>query len=567
MRRSLIDRLRRLPLTVRLLLIASISCFRVVLSVSGYHHYVDIPTVGLFVLATGLMAPLRLVPTISLLHGLLQAVVEYAVSGRPLTEIALHTAAKIVVSVAISYLVSRTLDKLEYLEALALNTRERLFVLNRAGRIVHVSAATAETFGSTPEQMLGQDLAALVPESYLPSAQQMLRSVLAGGRLAHAPIHILRRSGRKVPVVITAQPLTHQGETHAIGLIQDLTGPESTHRLFTQAMDTLDKAICLRTPDERIVWCNQQFAESVGRDREGLIGDRAHSFGMSSDMVEPAGRQMREGKAVRFEFRAPDGRYVEASGFPVLDSNGAVMATITVSKDVTARKEEQQRAIESERLAAVGQLAAGLAHNFKNVLAAISLQGDLLALRPQEAEAISLRISQAVEHGSTVVNRLQDLAAGYRTISLQPLVLRDEIAGVLQMLDSWLGGVQVDLAVPDAARVLADPSLLRQVLENLIINAVHAMQGKGRLAFTLQPGSNDRMALQVTDSGCGLTAEELAQIFTPFYTTRHGNGGTGLGLPTSLTMVRSMGGEIRAASQPGKGATFTLELHKAEATA
>lgn len=567
MQLPLINRLRRLPLPLRLSLVIAVSLVRVVLSVMGYRDYVDIPTVGLWVLALGILAPLRLVPALALLHGLLQAMVEYAVLRGTVDQVILHTAAKIAVGASIAYLVSRTLDRLEYLEALARNTRERLFVLDSAGRVVHVSAAAAESFGSTPEQMVGGGLASFVPEWYLSSAREMLGAVLGGRRLTHAPIHVLRRSGKKVPVVIRAQPLMHRGETHAIGVIQDLTGPESTHRVFTAALDALDKAICLRTPDDRIVWCNQLFAESVGRSREELIGERANSFGIDPESLGPLASRLASGKPELHEFQAPDGRYVEGAGFPVLDAGGTVMATITVSKDVTARKQAQQRMLEAERLAAVGELAAGLAHNFKNVLAAILLQSDLLSLRPQEAEVIGLRIGQAVEHGSAVVNRLQDLAAGHREVQLQPLRLQEQISEALHMIESRLGQVRVHLDVPDSVKVLADPHMLRQVLDNLVINSIHAMNGQGQLTFTVKPGSGGRIALSVTDTGCGLSAEELKQIFTPFYTTKPGNGGTGLGLPTSLTMIRSMGGEISVVSQPGKGATFTIELQKPEAAA
>ncbi len=222
-----------------------------------------------------------------------------------------------------------------------------------------------------------------------------------------------------------------------------------------------------------------------------------------------------------------------------------------------ALKEHQQRLIEHEKLAGIGRLAAGVAHEINNPLAVILGYARLLRRRADGPLAEDLQIiEEETLHAKLIVDGLLDLSRPIQ-IEPEPVDLRalcdDVVArlGEVRLLD----GVAVE--VTGAGRVAGQPQKLRQVVLNLVKNAAEAAGPGGRVEVAVA-ASGDGARLRVSDSGAGLTEEARERLFEPFYTTK--DSGTGLGLAVSKGIVEAHGGTIQADAGPGSGARFEVRL-------
>jgi signal transduction histidine kinase len=227
-----------------------------------------------------------------------------------------------------------------------------------------------------------------------------------------------------------------------------------------------------------------------------------------------------------------------------------------------AELEEQLR--HADRLATLGQLAAGVAHELNeplgNILGFAQLAQKVSNL-PDVVRGDLEKIVIACLHSREIINKLKFFAR-QMPVQRKETDLNEIISERLFFIESRCAkhGIeiirQLDSSLPI---ILADPSQLHQLLINLMVNAVQAMPAGGRLILRTE-AVNNRVQLTVEDTGIGIPEDILSKIFLPFFTTKDADQGTGLGLSVVDDIVKSHGGEIRAASKPGKGTTFTVML-------
>lgn len=461
------------------------------------------------------------------------------------------------------YVLAEALDRADFREAVADRLNGRVAVVSRDGRYVYMSRSLAQSHHCSPEDFGGRHFSTFHPEWLTPVIREMLEGICQGKSGLKTPILLLNRGGEMVPLVMTAEPLLCRGETYAMFVTEDVAGPGLTQQLFSAAFDATDWSVVLRSPDGSIIWCNQRFAEAAGTSAAELVGQKATPFRNPAMSLPEAMENLAAGSPLHWDRTLDDGRCFEAHAYPVLNADGTLLASFSLIHDVTERKQAESRATQAERLAIVGQLAAGMAHNFNNVLAAIAANAELLQLDSMEArERIAENILVAVEHGSATVQNLYELAGCNEEPRLQRLAVPDVVGSVLQLVDAQVRqvGVVVSTALPEGLSAMADPSQLKQVLINLVLNSLQAMPSGGRLELAAGYREDGMVELRVTDTGCGISPENLTRIFTPFFTTKKVLNGTGLGLSTSLAMVRTMGGTLTVESAPGAGTTVRVCL-------
>jgi len=366
---------------------------------------------------------------------------------------------------------------------------------------------------------------------------------------------------------------------------------ESEERYRT-LVETSPDGIVLLDLSGRILMINQQMLKLYGGDGEELLGQRALEF------LAPAEQprawegladlpQRKSFKADVYHLPRKDG-----GGFPaairatlIEDASGRPQAALIVVRDITEEqrlekalqqrnlelemrmgelRRTQAQLIQSAKMAAVGELAAGVAHELNNPLNSVLGSSELLLERArldgrdrERLEAIARQAWRA----SDIIRNLLDFARQRGTLrdwADVNQVVSDSLSLLRQRLEND-GVILVEEYADDLPPLLLNASRLKEVFLSLTLNALQAMPEGGRLTVrTEQRG--DRVAVTFVDDGEGIVADVQQRIFEPFYTTRPVGQGTGLGLSVSLGIVQDHGGTIQVDSRPGKGATFVVWL-------
>jgi len=251
----------------------------------------------------------------------------------------------------------------------------------------------------------------------------------------------------------------------------------------------------------------------------------------------------------------------------VLDAAGQRLGRVEIYRDLTARRVFQSKLLQTEKLATLGQMVTGVAHELSNPLTSILGYAQRLLLRGDAAGRTeeARKIYQEAERASTNLRQLllnaRETHPERRTVSLNQVVLQ---AMELQRFGLATEKIRLELELdPISPFVHGDAGQLQQVLMNLVGNARQAIEesrkGETIRVRTKRVGER-RVLLEVSDDGPGIPAAIMARIFDPFFTTKPAGVGTGLGLPIVLGIVREHGGQVKVSSPPGGGAVFTIEL-------
>jgi PAS domain S-box-containing protein len=337
--------------------------------------------------------------------------------------------------------------------------------------------------------------------------------------------------------------------------------------------DSSPASIYIVDPNYRLIAINMTRSDLVGRPPQEMVGEDCFSAIYGREDPCP-GCQVAETfqsaqKTRRIEHRVYDEAdrvEIEISTFPIWDNQHETVQVFLYEEDVTERQQLQASLAQSEKLAAVGQLAAGVAHEINNPLTAIQanaqlLQRDMSASENGQLEMVE-SIIEASARATQAVRDLLDFARSER-YQVAPTDLNETIQRTLALMGPELGSRSISLRFDpalDLPMINASQDHLQGVWLNLLINAIDAIDdGPGKITVKSSQ-VNDLIKVSVTDSGQGIPKDQISRIFEPFYTTKEPGRGTGLGLSVCHQIVTRHGGQIRVISQPGEGTTFTVIL-------
>lgn len=456
-----------------------------------------------------------------------------------------------------------------------------IFIFSNDRRLMRVNRAGAGLEAAAPHELPGRRCC----------------DILRGGRGEGCIVERATAEGRPVtleytperlnrPLLVTAEPIFEGAEqVGTVCTVRDLTELrriEAVARerqvLLEHVLESARENICAVDTEGHIMWINSAGGAMNGYPKEELIG---RHFTQLVDEVD------REAALDRFQLslagepqtvelrlatRGGQVRYVMSDSSPLV-VDGRTTGVLSITRDVTEQRQERERAAQADKLRALGQLASGVAHDFNNALAAILGRAQLLRRATPDAEvARNLDIIQtAAEDAAATVRRIRSFAhqgAGeeFALLDVSEL-LRDavEITRTRWENDARARGLNYDVRLDAACafHTRGNASELREVFVNLIVNAIDAMPGGGRLSIRCRR-SGPLLQLLFADTGAGMSEEVRARIFEPFFTTK-GNYGTGLGLFVSYGIVERHRGHVAVESARGRGATFTVELPYVEA--
>ncbi len=356
---------------------------------------------------------------------------------------------------------------------------------------------------------------------------------------------------------------------------------QQPHRSETQlhnVIEWLEEGVVLFNAQHEIQAMNSRFAQIVGFAPEEASRVTTLS-GLISRMAEQAAepekfssrwRELARGadSGVRDEIQLlrPVPRVLERASRPIMGGDGERLGRVEIYRDLTAQRVFQSKLLQTEKLAALGQMVTGVAHELSNPLTSILGYAQRLFLRNdadgQSEEA--RQIFQEAERAGTILRQLlitaRESRPDRRPISLNQVVTRTT---ELQKFNLAAEEITIELGLDSSLPgVLGDAGQLQQVLMNLIGNARQAIgqRGKGGKIHIATHHAAGQVQLEISDDGPGIPAAIASRIFDPFFTTKPAGIGTGLGLAVVLGIVREHGGQVKATSPPGRGATFVLEF-------
>lgn len=262
-----------------------------------------------------------------------------------------------------------------------------------------------------------------------------------------------------------------------------------------------------------------------------------------------------------------DGSIFEIRLFPVFDERGEPDSIVCYANDITHQKQAEQNIQQTEKMVAIGQLAAGIAHEVNNPLGVILCYTDLLkedlGNHPKQLSDLGI-IEKHAQNCHRIVNDLLQFASSSKKTEKNPASINDCIQGVVEITHNQFHNAQIDFILDldsDLPKINFDQGKMKQVFMNMFLNSFHAIKGKGFIKIATQHQKETaQIKIILEDNGQGIDRSVIEKIFDPFFTTKKTSEGTGLGLSLSYGIIQEHDGDIHVESTPGQGATFTITL-------
>jgi PAS domain S-box-containing protein len=471
------------------------------------------------------------------------------------------------------------------------------FVEDLEGRVLDVNPAACRLHGMTREELIGKNVAELVPPASRPLVARNFQK-LVSGELTRAEGESCAADGTITPVEVRAGHIQYGGRPAVLLHVRDISDRKhaesalrSSELLFHSVWENSVDGMRLTDENGLTVAVNEAFCNLVGMTRGELEGKPftivyAESEPTAQILAQYQGRfrdrvfqreverrlTLRNGQMLILE---DTNSFVELRGHPPM--------LLSLFRDVTQQKRLEEQLRQSQKMEAIGQLAGGVAHDFNNILTVIHGHASLLVAANALAEGPAKSARQIIQAADRAAGLTRQLLTFSRRQMLQPrrLDMNEVVTGMTTLLDRILGediALQVE-CWPHPTFVQADAGMMEQVFLNLAVNARDAMPRGGQLniQITLVDMEGQHLAqhsearpgrfvcLTATDTGCGIAPEILPRIFEPFFTTKETGKGTGLGLATVYGILKQHQGWVEVDSAPGRGTTFRVYVPASDA--
>jgi PAS domain S-box-containing protein len=451
------------------------------------------------------------------------------------------------------------------------------------GLVAFVNSKIRETYGFTQEELLGKAFLDWVSPEYRGLVSDRYKKRMAGEKTPNNyEIEILAKDGTKRLVEISASQIEYDERPAELVITRDITdrkqAEEEIRRLldresqaareWQETFDAVTDIVTLISPHHELLRVNRAVCVVMGKKPEELIGKKCYEVvhGLSAPIKGcPCVEALKTKKTCTSEI-AEQGRYYQLTAYPIFDKGGEIISFAHIVKDITERKRMEEQLMAQDRLASIGQLVSGVAHEINNPLTGVIGFSDMLLKRdlPDDVKEDLKVINDEAMRTARIVKNLLTFARK-QPEGKAPVDINEQIERVIKLRDheQKVNNIRVITHfASDLPQVTGNSSQLQQVFFNIVINAEFFMleaHQKGDLTITTER-IGDFVRASFADDGPGISNENMKHLFIPFFTTKEVGKGTGLGLSICHGIITEHGGRIYAESKLGKGATFVVEL-------
>ncbi len=470
---------------------------------------------------------------------------------------------------------------------------DSVFMVDAAGTIVAVNKREEQALGYAEAKVVGRSMLDVVLPAYRELLQGWLREIGTGQRQVRTQeITVFNAEAQETPVEMDLILVGGVEQLLVMVQLRDITDRKKLERQLQSYREELEVKVRERTreieetkqylenllenandviytldTDQRFTYVNSKV-NVWGYRKDDLLGrpylsllSRRHRGRRLKNTLDIGAKQVYEVEVVT---RMGEARAVMVSVSPLQGAEGEILGVLGIARDMTETKKLEQQIRNAEKLASVGKLAAGVAHEINNPLGGIlnclyNIRKGTLSPTRQEEYLVSME--DGVRRVQKIVRQLLDFSQQHEP-EFSATDINQVVDRVLVLTNHLFAPNKIVLETllgPALPSVMVDRHMIEQVLMNLILNAVQAMKNGGVL--TIRTAVSEGVCLvEVRDTGSGIAPSVLPRIFDPFFTTKNEGEGTGLGLSVSLGIVERHGGKILVDSEVGKGTTFTLCL-------
>jgi PAS domain S-box-containing protein len=476
---------------------------------------------------------------------------------------------------------------------------DSIFIISANEQLIDFNEAMEMQFGYSRDELLAlggtqqQRIGSLYADPK--EVALALKQFNETGYLKEYPVKMQRKDRTLIDALLTMTVLRNpDGTVRArVGTIRDVTEKKRaedereklisdirealgavtrSQKEWQDTFDNITEMISILDRDNTVIRANRAFSENLGLSPKDVLNRKCyelmHHGALSPIAGCPHQRTMREGIALSEEvYDRQTGKTLLVTTYPRISPENEVIGTIHIARDISEEKEREMKMIMTERLASLGQMAAGIAHEINNPLASVMICSEMLLMKVSQDKYDHVQFEKYIKTIDEEVQRCRDITTNMLAYSRQTSSEKQDI-DIQQLLDKALDlvgfqgrlkNVQVTKRYGARTLISGNEGELRQVLLALVVNALDAMKNTGTLTLeTEQEGAVCR--LRIGDTGPGIPAEIRQKIFQPFYTTKSETGGTGLGLSIAYRIISNHQGSLDVSSELGVGATFTITL-------
>ncbi|MHC4476605.1 MAG: two-component system sensor histidine kinase NtrB [Planctomycetota bacterium] len=484
----------------------------------------------------------------------------------------------------------------EFLDNILASMDEGLLTIDKEARITTFNRAAEKITGFKKEDVLRKKCYEVLGSSLCKGKCPQMRTLETGESMFKDEAILIKKEGTEIPVSITTSPL-RSSNNEIIGLLEVITDLTEHKWLWEKLRAERDKArqylnvarviIVALDLEGRVTLINKMGSEVLGYEEKEILGNNWFAFCVPQRIREEVKKVFQKLMAGELEvpeyyenpivIRGGTERIIAWHNTILRDKTGRIIGTLSSGEDITERKRTEADLIRSEKLASVGQLAAGVAHEVNNPLAGILVYIKLLlkryeqnTLQTEETKEQLEKIARETERCSRIIKNLLDFSR-QTEVTLRPVDINKVVEATFSIIGHQISleNVRTEKRLcTSLPLILVDFDQIQQALMNIMLNAAQAMPNGGDLTITtsmakrVKIGSSikDAIRIDISDTGVGIPKENLGKLFTPFFTTKEKGKGVGLGLSVVHGIIERHHGKLEIKSTPGAGTTFSIYL-------